>query len=335
MKLTVKTSTGAYDITLERGSLQKLENSFQMQRRALIVTDDGVPAQYASQAAAQFQSAEVITLPQGEQTKSFESFRLLLQKLTEKTFTRGDCVVAVGGGVIGDLAGFSAACYLRGIDFYNIPTTLLSEVDSSVGGKTAIDFCGYKNIVGAFYPPKAVVIDPSLLATLARRQLASGAAEAIKMALTSDKTLFELFEAQPLDAIIDTVIERSVRIKRAVVEEDEREKGARRILNFGHTLAHAIESEEGLSGLLHGESVAIGMLPMCSPPVRERLCAVLKKNGLPTEIPFNAETLIEAMRHDKKCSGDNITVVYCNEVGKAELQKLSFSDFAAKIGEVL
>ena len=335
MKLTVQTSTGAYDIILERGVLAHAAAFLQLNRRVLIVTDSGIPKECAEQLASQSSRPFTVTVPQGEPSKSFETFKMLLQKLVEYKFTRTDCVVAVGGGVVGDLAGFTAACYMRGIDFYNIPTTVLSQVDSSIGGKTAIDFEGYKNIVGAFYPPKCVLIDADTLKTLPDRQISNGLAEAVKMSLTSDAELFSLFEQGNIKENIDLIIERSLRIKKAVVEQDEKESGLRKILNFGHTLAHAIESDNAMQNYYHGECVAIGMLPMCSKTVRKRLVEVLKALHLPLVAECDSDRIIEAMQHDKKMSGKDITVVYVPEVGSYELRTLPFAELEQNIREAV
>ena len=209
-----------------------------------------------------------------------------------------------------------------------LPTSLLAAVDSSVGGKVAIDFNGYKNIVGAFYPPKAVIIDSETLKTLPDRQISNGLAESVKMSLTSDSSLFELFETEDIMPNIDRIIESSLKIKRYVVETDEKEGGLRKILNFGHTLAHAIESENEMQNLYHGECVALGMLPMCSKEVRERLIKVLKKLNLPTSVEYDTAKIIDAMRHDKKMAGDEITVIYVPEVGSFEMRKMPFSELA-------
>lgn len=331
MVLPVKTSNGKYDIFLERGALRKAGELLNLKRKVLIVTDSGVPAKYAEALAAQCSEPFIVTVKEGEQTKSLDTYKYLLSEMVKHEFTRTDCVAAVGGGVVGDLSGFAAASYMRGVDFYNIPTTVLSQVDSSIGGKVAVDFEGYKNIVGAFYPPKAVIIDSNTLSTLPERQISNGLAEAVKMSLTCDKELFELFENGDVKNDIDKIIEGSLKIKRYVVEQDEKEGGLRKILNFGHTLAHAIESENNMTELYHGECVAIGMLPMCSEKVRQRLMPVLEKLNLPTKCGFSAEELIAAMRHDKKMSGSSITVVYVPEVGTYELRTLEFEDFADSI----
>lgn len=333
MELTVKTSTGSYKIYLERGALNRVGEILNLDRKVLIVTDSGVPKIYAEAVERVSKNPYIVTVPEGETSKSIDNFKMLLQTLTKYDFTRSDCVVAVGGGVVGDLAGFTAACYMRGIDFYNIPTTLLSQVDSSIGGKTAIDFGGYKNIVGAFYPPKCVVVDSDTLKTLPDRQISNGLAESVKMSLTSDRELFEIFENGDIHANIDLIIEKSLRIKKRVVEEDEKEAGIRKILNFGHTIAHAIESENALENLYHGECVAIGMLPMCSPPVRTRLSAVLKKLNLPTSADCDLSALLEAIRHDKKMSGDNITVVCVDTVGEFSLETIPYEEMIKTVAK--
>lgn len=215
MIVPVKTDTWNYDIVLEPGAIKNAGELLNLNRRVLVVTDSGVPAQYAETVAAQCGEAAIVTIPQGEQSKCFDELRHLLSEMLDKSFTRGDCVVAVGGGVVGDLSGFAASCYMRGVDFYNIPTTLLSQVDSSIGGKTAIDFGGVKNIVGAFYQPKKVIIDPEVLETLSRRQLMAGLAEAIKMAATNDAELFELIEnSADLTADLPQIIYRALMIKK-------------------------------------------------------------------------------------------------------------------------
>ena len=194
MILNVGLGERAYDIVIERGCLAKASALCNLDRKVLVVTDSGVPLEYAHAVADQCAEAHLAIVAQGEQSKSLEVFGRLLQTMIEAQFTRGDCVVAVGGGIVGDLAGFVAASYMRGVDFYNIPTTVLAQVDSSIGGKTAINLGGYKNMVGAFYQPRKVLIDLDVLHTLPRRQIANGLAEAVKLALTSDAQLFGLFE---------------------------------------------------------------------------------------------------------------------------------------------
>lgn len=333
MIISVKTELGGYDIILERGILSSVSKYCDTTRKALIVTDNGVPEQYAKTVAQQFPKSIVKTIPQGETSKSFDTYKELLSVMCENEFTRSDCVIAVGGGVVGDLSGFCASTYMRGITFYNIPTTLLSQVDSSIGGKTAVDFCGYKNIVGAFYQPKGVFIDPDVLKTLPDRQLNNGLAESIKMAATSDPVLFDILENGNAYDDIDTVIERSLLIKKAVVEEDEKEMGLRKVLNFGHTAAHAIESATGLSDLLHGECVAIGMMAFSSPDVRQRLERVLGRYSLPTTIESGDKAILEALRHDKKAEAKGVNVVYVNEIGSFEFKLIGYDELDSVIEE--
>lgn len=330
MIIPVKCESGRYNIYLERGALSRAKKYFNLNRNVLIVTDSGVPREYAETVALQCRESMTVVFPEGEASKNFDTYKSILEALVKGDFTRTDCVVAVGGGVTGDMAGFAAATFMRGIDFYNIPTTVLSQVDSSVGGKTAIDFGGLKNIVGAFHQPKGVIIDPSTLKTLPGRQVSNGLAESVKMALTHDCELFSLLENDTFN--IDTVIERSIKIKQSVVEADENESGLRKVLNFGHTIGHAIESNT--PALYHGECVALGMLPMCSENVRSRLIAVLKKLNLLCKIDIDTQKIIDTMSHDKKMSGDIISVVRVENIGEFKIEELNFGNFADSIKAV-
>ena len=326
-RLRMELGEHSYDILLEDGCLSRAGELLDLNRRVLVVTDSGVPAEYGAAVAASCREAETVCIPRGESSKNFDNFRLLLTRMLAFGMGRGDCVAAVGGGVVGDLAGFAAACFMRGIDFFNIPTTVLSQVDSSIGGKTAIDLDGFKNIVGAFHQPRRVLIDPRTLATLPRRQLANGLAEAVKMALCFDAEGFALFESADLESefarlsagqpvpLLERIILNALKTKKRVVEQDERENGLRRVLNFGHTLGHGIESLHESNGLLHGECVALGMLPMCSGPVRERLLPVLRKIGLPVSCGEDPDRVMEAVLHDKKMYNGRVRAVLVEEPG--------------------
>lgn len=334
MNLHLSLGENSYDIIIERGCLSKAGEYLSLDRKVLIVTDDGVPSQYAKTLSSFCGEPHIITLPQGEKTKNFNSYIYLCEQLLSLGFTRTDCVAAVGGGVMGDLAGFAAATYMRGIDFYNIPTTLLSQVDSSVGGKTGIDVGEVKNIVGAFKQPRRVLIDPDLLSTLPQRHISAGLAESVKMALTCDKELFELIEEGVDDNNLEEIITKSIIIKKNVVEQDEKESSLRRVLNFGHTVGHGIETAMELT-LLHGECVALGMLPMCSKDVRDRLVPVLRALNLPISADFELDTVIDAVRHDKKLAGKDINVVYVQDIGSFEFKKMAVSDFEKQLKEIL
>lgn len=321
----------SYDIILERGSLQRAGELLNLNRKVLIVTDDGVPEEYARTLAEACREPVVMTVAQGEHSKSLLVFGQLLETMLAHHFSRKDCVAAVGGGVVGDLAGFAASAYMRGVDFYNVPTTVLSQVDSSIGGKTAVNLAGIKNIVGAFYQPKRVLIDPDTLRTLPKRQISAGLAESVKMSLTSDAALFALFEEGDIAGNLETIIERSLRIKKNVVEQDEKEAGLRKILNFGHTIGHGYEAcADG--ALYHGEAVALGMLPMCSEAVRARLIPVLEKLALPTSVQLDKEKVFEAVAHDKKSADGKVTLVRVETPGSCILEDVPLSELRAMIG---
>ena len=317
-----------YDITIGRGLLNRASEYFNLRRRVFIVTDNGVPSEYAKAVAEASESAKIVTVPMGEGSKSEGTYISLLREMIDFGMTRTDCVVAVGGGVVGDLSGFLAASYMRGIDFYNCPTTLLSQVDSSIGGKVAINLSGVKNIIGAFHQPRGVLIDLDTLKTLDKRLISAGLAESLKMALTSDKALFSLLEDGEIDEEkIEKIIIASLKIKKAVVEADEREGGLRKILNLGHTLGHGIEASEGMSGLYHGECVALGMLPMVSEAVYKRLVPVLKSLSLPYRYEGDIDRALALVSHDKKCDGESVSVIFVDEIGSFRIEKMSVSDF--------
>lgn len=317
-----------YDITVGKGLLYKADEFFRLDRKVFIVTDSGVPEEYAKTLAKRAKDAKIVTVPEGEGSKSPETFAMLCKEMLDFGMTRTDCAIAVGGGVVGDLTGFVSASFMRGIDFYNVPTTVLSMVDSSIGGKTAINLGGVKNIVGAFHQPKAVLIDLDTLTTLPKRQISNGLSEAVKMSLTSDKELFSLFENEEIDdSNIEKVIIRSLNIKKQVVEQDERESGLRKILNFGHTFGHGVEAVEEMRGFYHGECVAVGMLVTTSDEVLKRLVPVLKKLNLPTEYTGDIDGALSFITHDKKCDGDLVSVVFVDEIGSFRTEKMKVSDF--------
>ncbi|MBO7668042.1 MAG: 3-dehydroquinate synthase, partial [Firmicutes bacterium] len=313
------TGAESYDLVLEAGALTKAGRYLDLDRRVLVVTDDGVPEAYVQSVVSACREPLLVRRPQGEASKSLTAFASLLSAMLRSGFTRADCVAAVGGGVVGDLAGFAAASFMRGIDFYNIPTTVLSQADSSVGGKTGVNLDGVKNIAGAFYQPKKVIIDFDALRTLPPRQIANGLAEAVKMAMTSDADLFRFIEEEDPFKHLPHIIENAIRIKKAVVEQDEKERDLRRILNFGHTVGHALESVD--HSLLHGECVALGMIPMCGPAARARLLPVLERLGLPTCCDSDSEQVYQAMLHDKKAAGGYISVVRVDSVGSCRIEQ--------------
>ena len=326
MTLRMELGDRSYDIVIQRGCLQKAGQLLDLHRKVCIITDEGVPAQYAKTLAAQCKDPVIVTVDAGEETKTMDTVTKICRVLLERGFSRKDCVAAVGGGMVGDLAGFAAAAFMRGIDFYNLPTTLLSQVDSSIGGKTGVNLDGVKNIVGAFWQPKGVLIDPDTLSTLSPRLYAEGMAEAVKMALTSDAALFEKLEQGHLP--VEQVLEGALAIKKSVVEQDERESGPRKLLNFGHTIGHGVESA-ARGSLYHGECVALGMVPMCGREVRARLIPLLERLGLPTACDLDKEAVWQAMQHDKKSSSSGFSAVFVEKPGQGFVKQVSFAEMKA------
>lgn len=341
----------AYDVVIGPGLLDQAGDRVAAvlgkRKRVAVVTDAHVGAHHGAHLAVALQGAgitvDVITIPPGEESKSFEGLAELSDRLLALNLERGDQIVALGGGVVGDLAGFAAAIYKRGIDFVQIPTTLLAQVDSSVGGKTAIDTPRGKNLIGAFHQPRLVLADFDVLATLPARELACGYAEIIKYGLLGDFAFFEWLEAnvakvleRDVDALIRAV-SRSVEMKAEIVAEDEKEAGRRALLNLGHTFGHAIEAEMGFGDALkHGEAVGVGMAQafrfsaaqgLCSRQDAARAEAAIKAAGLPTTLadvrpePFRADALIAHCGQDKKAEGGKLTFVLARGIGDAFVAK--------------
>lgn len=325
--IRIELGKNSYNIELERGNLAKAGELLQLNRKVIIITDEGVPSAYAEKIAEQCKEAYIKVVPCGEESKSLQTAEEILTEMLSHQFSRKDCVVAVGGGVVGDLGGFVASLYMRGVDFYNVPTTVLSQVDSSIGGKTAVNLAGIKNIIGAFYQPKAVLIDPDTLNSLPERQIVNGLIEAIKMGATSDKELFELFLNDEWKGSLDRIIEKALLVKKYVVEQDEKESHLRKILNFGHTIGHGFESAAH-GRYMHGECVALGMLYMSSEDVQDKLCEIYEKLGfeVPEFYTFDLEEVKEAITHDKKASNQNCSVVYVSEIGNGSIEEWSMDE---------
>ena len=323
--------------------------------RVHLVTNPTVGALYAGAAVASLEasgfSVTRIEMPDGEEHKHLGTFAGILDELLVTRPERSWPIVALGGGVVGDVAGFAAASLLRGVPFVQVPTTLLAQVDSSVGGKTGVNHPRGKNLIGAFYQPSLVLIDLDTLGSLPRRELLAGYAEVVKTAAILDADLFALLEER-LDetlalepGVMADVVARCCRIKAQVVAADERESGWRAVLNFGHTLGHAVESLTGYRELLHGEAVAIGMafaarlsqrLGACSTEDADRVVALLERAGLPVRIPATLATdaLAEAVTGDKKVSEGRVKFVLMTAIGATRFERLSASDLAAHVDAV-
>lgn len=338
MELTVKLGARSYPIHFEHGILGRIGEHVDLNRRVMIVTDDGVPAVYAQKLLKQCPQGFVRTVHMGEGAKSFPVFEELCTALLEHGFTRKDLVIGLGGGVVGDLSGFVAASYMRGIDFVGIPTTTLSQIDSSVGGKMAINLAGVKNIIGAFHQPRAVFIDGDVLGTLPPRHFANGLAEAVKMGFIADPEIIRLFEADDWKAHLDEIIYRAIAAKAHVVEIDEKEQNERKSLNFGHTIGHGIEAVKGIKGrrtvgLYHGECVALGMLPMIEDKqLVKRTRAVMRTLGLPVRTGVDKHKVLGYMQHDKKSRGDSITVIRVPGLGCWRADKIAISELGGLLG---
>ena len=309
---------------------------------AAVIADDNISVLYGKKLtdtlAKSGYHVALYAFPQGEMSKNAETFLSVLNFLAENKFSRTDVVIALGGGVTGDLAGFAAACYMRGINFVQIPTTLLAMVDSSVGGKTAINLNAGKNLAGAFYQPNLVLCDVSLLSTLTEEIFRDGCAEVIKYGVLADHKLFESLET-PICEQLESVIARCIEIKRDIVAEDEFETGSRKLLNFGHTVGHAVELLSGYS-ISHGHAVAAGMAVVSRATVRMGMCEahcsrdiikMLRKYRLPENTQYKAEELARACLSDKKRAGKNITMIFPAEIGKCILKEIPVSEIESVI----
>lgn len=340
----------AYDVLVGEGLLEqagRLIAPFQKRGRTAVVSDETVWGMHGARLTAALAAAGIealpVIVPPGEQTKSFEGLADVSDRLLSMELDRGDIITAFGGGVVGDLAGFAAAIYKRGIDFVQIPTTLLAQVDSSVGGKTAIDTPRGKNLVGAFHQPRLVLADQTVLSTLPDREMRAGYAEIIKYGLLGDRVFFEWLEmnvaavlARDPEALAHAVA-RSVEMKAEIVAEDEKEQGRRALLNLGHTFGHALESETGYGdALLHGEAVGVGMalafrfsarLGLANGQDAERASRAIAASGLPTRLrdvpghPFDAGRLVMHMGQDKKAEAGRLTFILARALGDAFVAK--------------
>ena len=296
-----------------------------------MVADDTVYALYGERVCASLEAAGVRTVcyvfPHGEKSKNLLEYAKILNFLAENRVTRADALIALGGGVTGDLGGFAAATYLRGIPFVQLPTTLLAAVDSSVGGKTAVDLPAGKNLAGAFYQPELVLCDLDTLDSLPREIFLDGCAEVIKYAVLGSRELFALLADIPSGKGLEEVTARCVEMKRDFVQSDELDRGARQMLNLGHTFGHAVEASSRFT-LSHGKSVAIGMAMilraacsrgLCSAETRDAVIALLQRYGLPTECPYPADMLLGALSADKKIFGTRLNLVVPTDIGACRL----------------
>lgn len=329
MTLTVSLSENSYPVHIRRGLLSHAGESLASLgiRRWAVVSEETVAPLYGGAVVESLKKAglsgELVTFSAGESCKTPETWLHLCRQLARRGFSRADGIAALGGGVTGDLAGFVAACYQRGLPLAQLPTTLLAQVDSAVGGKTAVDLPEGKNLLGAFYQPRMVLVDPDCLATLPERELRCGVAEVIKYGFLGDAALLDMLEADTPDWA--TIIQRCLCLKAALVAADERDTGSRRLLNFGHTIGHACETAMGYT-LTHGEAVAIGMAATLRwqlhrgddvRPAYDRLLSLLRRWRLPEELPGKPTMLAEYMSKDKKREGEILHMALLRDLGDA------------------
>ena len=334
MKTVHIDASRSYDVRIGRGLLDDCGRQIAERvccASAAVVADDTVYALYGERVCASLEAAGVRTVcyvfPHGEKSKNLLEYAKILNFLAENRVTRADALIALGGGVTGDLGGFAAATYLRGIPFVQMPTTLLAAVDSSVGGKTAVDLPAGKNLAGAFYQPELVLCDLDTLDSLPREIFLDGCAEVIKYAVLGSRELFALLADIPSGKGLEEVTARCVEMKRDFVQSDELDRGARQMLNLGHTFGHAVEASSRFT-LSHGKSVAIGMAMilraacsrgLCSAETRDAVIALLQRYGLPTECPYPADMLLGALSADKKIFGTRLNLVVPTDIGACRL----------------
>ncbi|MBK1809077.1 3-dehydroquinate synthase [Clostridium sp. YIM B02505] len=348
MNLTVNLTNNSYEIIIEKGIIAKAGEQISKVfkgRRIVVITDENVFKHYGESLEKSLEKksflVETIVLEPGEKTKGFSSLLGIYNKLSDFSITRSDLIIALGGGVIGDLAGFVASNYLRGIEFIQIPTSLLAQVDSSVGGKVAVDLESGKNLVGSFYHPLQVLIDPTVLNTLSDKFFYDGLAEVIKYGAIEDKKLFLELSAfkdkAELLEHIEGIIYRCVDIKRDFVERDEKDKGDRMLLNFGHTLGHAIEKYFDFEVYTHGEAVAIGMYFICKlgenkgltrAGTSKQIKDILIKYNIPWKVDnLKIGDLLATINRDKKNLNGNLNIILLDEIGKSKIHKTTLSIF--------
>lgn len=314
-KITINLSHLSYDIRIENGILSKINQYYNLQNKVMILSDTIVPSKYIQTLQQQCSTSFLFITPSGEEAKSLQIYTNIINFLIENQFSRQDLIIALGGGVIGDLAGFVASTYKRGIDYIGIPTTSLSQIDSSIGGKVALNHLGIKNVLGSFYHPKAVFIDPMVLQTLPKKHFYNGIVEAIKIGAILSESLFNLIKNQDLYQNYETILFEALLLKKEIVEQDEKELHLRKILNFGHTIGHALESTYPTQ-LLHGEAVALGMYMITdSIFLKKQLQEVLQKIHMNLDFPYDEVLIYQKILNDKKRISQGIEIIQISAIG--------------------
>jgi len=323
--IIVSATSKTYSVHIETGILAKLNSFLDPDKQYVLISDDGIPKQYVKSVTSQLPDTLEISFPQGEKSKSLHEYEHIIDIMIDNSIPKDAVLIALGGGVTGDLAGYVAATYMRGISYIQIPTTLLAQIDSSVGGKVAINTAKAKNVIGSIYPPDLVLIDPAVLKTLDLRQLNNGMSEMIKYGMIADGILFEKIRTETVFDDIESFIFRSLEIKRKYVEADEFDNNLRQVLNFGHTYGHAIEAYYDFKKYLHGEAVAIGMVRITKDEtIKAALVEVLNKFQLPIADPVTDDLLKSFLTKDKKNRGQNQYHVEVPKIGTSVIKPFSF-----------
>lgn len=326
-KVYVRTKHSTYNVYIEDNVLENIDMYLNSQKQYIIISDDNIPKNYSQIVSLKIPVVKSYYFPHGEASKTMETAYTIMTSMINDGITKDITIIALGGGVVGDLAGFISSVYMRGVDYVQIPTTLLAQVDSSVGGKTAVNAPSMKNAIGAFKQPNLVLIDPLTLNTLPDRQFNNGMAEVIKYGLIADSSLYKsLFDKEYVKANIDNIIANCVAIKAKIVEIDEYDADVRRLLNYGHTIGHAIEQYSKYD-LLHGEAISIGMLMMAKyESFKEELSNLLDIYSLPKDNPYPNDELLTIIKTDKKATKEDLNIILVESIGDAFIKTIHKND---------
>ena len=329
MKLNVNLKDKSYEVIVEKGIIKNITPYVDIEKKFLIVSDDRIPNVYINTIKKQLKKVDVFIFPHGENNKSLDNYKLIIERLVKEDFSRKDYIIALGGGVVSDLAGFVASTYKRGMNLINIPTTTLAMVDASVGGKVALNFDKLKNVIGAFYHPNYILIDIDTLETLPKRHYINGVIEALKTGMIGDKELYNIFFNGDYREHIEEIIYRSLQYKIKIVEQDEKEENIRKVLNFGHTFGHAYETYFLMKNYLHGEAVALGIVTISKDkPYLEDIKKLFTKWGIKLNINVEKNKIINIIRNDKKCDDDIVDLIIVDEIGKSKIVPTKIEDLS-------
>ncbi len=323
MELTLNLNKNSYSIILGNSILQIFDKYISLDRKVLVISDKVIPSIYYQTILDKCHEGFLYLIESGESSKNIKNYELINKYLLDNNFSKDDLIIGVGGGVVGDLSAFIASTYKRGIDYVSVPTSSLAMIDSSIGGKTAIDLNGVKNAIGTFYQPKLVVIDFSTLKTLDKRHLNNGLIEALKAGLINDDSILDLFN--DYENNLEEIIIRSLKVKISIVEKDEFDKSIRKYLNLGHTFGHAFESYSDYN-LLHGEAVGKGLLYVLNDDLKKKVKSILERLEIPLNYSFDKKKILELIKNDKKVIDRQIELIMLDKINKPKIEKISFEE---------